>query len=151
MSEAEYKRLYRRSPQGMIRETMTRLKRSAKSRGLEFTLTEEWVRQKLADGRCEQTGIAFESNDREERHRSPWAFSIDRIDSNKGYIPENCQAVVWMYNAAKSEGSDHDVIRMAKALLGLSVETPQVKDKGYSTPAVKYGRTGITGMRRKSR
>ncbi len=149
MSESDYKRRYRRTPQGMIRETMTRLRRSARTRGLEFTLSEEWIRQKLSQGRCEQTGIAFAMNDDETRHRSPWTFSIDRMDPSKGYIPENCQAVVWMYNAAKSEGSDADVIRMAKALLGLTVEPTVPRDDRFSTPAVRYGRTGIAGMRRK--
>lgn len=92
----------------------TRKKTECKRHGSEFTLTREWFETKLTIGKCEQTGIPFE---RGNGSYHPWNFTVDRIDSRQGYTPENCQAVCWCYNAAKSMGTDQDVMRMARALV----------------------------------
>lgn len=84
-----------------------------------FDLDHEWLMHRLANGRCEQTGIAFEFDTPEKSKRSPWAFSIDRIDCSKGYTKTNSQAVVWAYNAAKGEGVDQDVLFFARCMLGI--------------------------------
>ena len=49
--------------------------------------------------------------------RSPWSPSIDRIDPRFGYTPGNCRIVCWLYNAAKSEFTDDDVLVMASAVV----------------------------------
>ena len=64
---------------------------------MECSITLEWVEQKLLAGVCEVTGIAFEF----ERNGNPFFPSIDRIDSDKGYTPDNCRAVLWIINTAK--------------------------------------------------
>lgn len=46
-----------------------------------------------------------------------WSPSIDRIDSSKGYTPENCQMVVWIYNRCKNNSTDENVLLMAAALV----------------------------------
>lgn len=68
------------------------------TRGIECTLTLEWVEQKLA-GVCEVTGLPFVF----DQGRHAFMPSIDRIDSSKGHTPENCRAVLWIINAAKND------------------------------------------------
>lgn len=71
---------------------------------MEFSLTLDWVEQHLRAGVCEVTGVAFVIGSA----RHPFLPSIDRIDSSKGYTPENCRVVLWMVNAAKSDLADDD-------------------------------------------
>ena len=79
-------------------------KSRAKHRSLEFGLTLEWFRQKLLACMCEVTGIVFVLNVR----RHPFMPSIDRIDSSKGYTPDNCRVVLWIINQAKNDISEDD-------------------------------------------
>jgi len=76
----------------------------AKKKGMECSITLEWVEQKLLAGFCEVTGIAFVM----EGDRHPFLPSIDRIDSNKGYTPNNCRVVLWIINAAKQALPEED-------------------------------------------
>lgn len=93
-------------------------KARAEKRGLEFTLTREWVQQKVDAGFCEVSGIPFSISDG-HAYRRPHDFSpsIDKIDPKKGYTPENCQMVVWIYNRAKGDTSHENLMSLAKALV----------------------------------
>jgi hypothetical protein len=95
----------------IIRKTFTRPKKRATDKSIEFTITREWLNEKLLTGRCEQTNkeFVFERN-------SPYIPSIDRIDNSKGYTPENCQLVTVMYNFAKNKWSDETVREMFNSL-----------------------------------
>ena len=93
-------------------------RRRAAERGMEFDLTREWIADRLVGGVCCVTGIAFDLGRDESQRFNPWGPSIDRIDSAKGYTKDNCRAVVWIYNMAKSEWSDDVVVVFAKALAG---------------------------------
>lgn len=95
------------------RRLWSRIKYSAKKAGVPFSLTPHWFDDKLR-GVCEQTGLPFE---RGKGTYHLWNFTVDRKVAALGYTPDNCQAVCWSYNAAKSEGTDADVLRMARALV----------------------------------
>jgi hypothetical protein len=88
-------------------------KRRAKIEEVEFTLTKEWIQSKLSLGKCEITGLPFSHGN----GRRPWMPSLDRINPELGYIPENVQLVVWLYNAAKAEFTHEDVLILARALV----------------------------------
>lgn len=92
------------------------IRRRAAKKQYEFDLTREWIEQRLASGACEVTGLKFDLGRDTSQRFNPWCPSIDRIDSSKGYTQDNCRAVVWIYNMAKSEWSDEVVMQFAKSL-----------------------------------
>lgn len=67
---------------------------------------------------CEATGLklSLEMN-RQGYTRHPYRPSIDRIDNSLGYTKDNCRVVAVIYNYAKSEFTDKDVLLMAVSLL----------------------------------
>lgn len=85
--------------------------------GREFDLTREWIANKLVAGVCEVTGLPFDLGRDSSQRFNPWGPSIDRIDSRLGYTQDNCRAVVWIYNMAKSEWDDEVVLKFASALV----------------------------------
>lgn len=82
--------------------------RAAKSRALKnkavCTIDMAWVSQKINQGYCELTGLAFDLNYAADTSKNPYAPSLDRIDSkNKNYTPENTRVVLLAVNCALSE------------------------------------------------
>jgi hypothetical protein len=94
---------------------------SAKLRALKvdipFDLDREWVSERLLAGVCEATGLPFEFKLAEGQTRNPFAPSIDQIVPSKGYTKDNCRLVAMIYNYAKNNFSDADVLKMATALM----------------------------------
>lgn len=89
-------------------------KARAVKRNIPFTITKEWAIKRWT-GRCEVTGIEFILSDK----RSPYLFSpsLDRIIPSLGYTSENSRFVLHAVNALKGEGTDEDMIRIAKAIV----------------------------------
>ncbi len=102
----------------------TTVKLRARKRKNSFSLTLTWIKEKLAVGVCEQTGKPFTfergGGDLLNSNRNPWFPSIDRIDSSLGYTEANCQMVCTIYNLAKADWADADVLEMAKWLIKTS-------------------------------
>lgn len=90
----------------------------AQRAGLEYSLTKEWIIQELAKGGCAATGLPFSFDMGTPKQPNPWSPSIDRRDSSKGYTPDNCRIVVWVFNCAKMGWDDEVVLRMAQGLIG---------------------------------
>ena len=72
---------------------------AAKTKGIAFTITWRHIYPTVVAGRCELTGIQFKKS---RFKPNPFASSIDRIDSTKGYIPGNVRVVLWAINCACS-------------------------------------------------
>jgi len=86
----------------------------ARRRGYEFNLTQEWVDERIAKG-CVLTGWAF---DLEHKGKAvPLSPSIDRIDSEKGYTPDNCRMVCWIVNRALGNFGSEIFLKMCAAIL----------------------------------
>ncbi len=74
-----------------------RTKKGAKSRNLEFTITEEYAKSlyEQQGQRCALTGVPlYITSTHVDSDRRKTTASIDRIDSSKGYIPGNVQ---WLH------------------------------------------------------
>lgn len=84
----------------------------AKKKGMPHNITAAWGKS-IWTGKCAVTGIPFDNN---------FSFmpSIDRIDSKKGYLKNNCRFVGRLVNICKGNRSDEDLLKMAKAIVSLN-------------------------------
>lgn len=94
----------------------------AKSRvPLGFSLTLSHVTNQIGKGHCAVTGIKFDlrinQNGKRSRSWSPYAPSLDKIDSRKPYTDENTRVVIWQYNVMKGELSDDQVFEICKLIV----------------------------------
>ena len=91
-------------------------KRRAKKLNLEFDLSLARIEVSLMLGTCERTGLEFNLDPSDKTWRNPFAPSIDRIDSFKGYVNQNIKVVVNMYNYGKGQHTDDEFIRFCHAV-----------------------------------
>ena len=83
-------------------------KRRAKEKNMEFTLTKDIVKAKFPkDNKCPVTKKPFLYG-LENKHFNP---TIDRIDNNKGYTPENIMIVSYRVNSIKRDTTDFTIFR----------------------------------------
>jgi hypothetical protein len=84
---------------------LNQTKRRAIDQNELFTLTYTWLADiVLNHGKCQVTGIPFDNSKPTTKHaKNPFAPSITKIDSDKGYTIDNCMVVVWMHNRAKGD------------------------------------------------
>jgi hypothetical protein len=78
-----------------VAKKMINLQQSAISRSIEFDLSFETVKSLLLRTHCFYTGIKFEDDGK-------LSFSVDRVDSKKGYIEGNVVACTIDINSKKS-------------------------------------------------
>jgi transcription elongation factor Elf1 len=82
-------------------------KQRAKTKGREHTITLQDIKDKYPpDNHCPVFGFELEFNSEGFRETSP---SIDRIDSSKGYTPENIQIISWKANRIKAYATVEDL------------------------------------------
>jgi glycerophosphoryl diester phosphodiesterase len=87
----------------------------AKQKGLEHSITKEWLDEKTKENKCELTNIEY--NYDTTIQRNPYGPSIDRIDVSKGYTPNNCRVVIWAVNAGLGHYSEKDLYIICKEYL----------------------------------
>ncbi len=110
----------RGSPRAMACSLYFGAKRRAAIRELEFTIDLTFVQGLIELGHCAVTGVRFEFS-RVGTRQNPRAPSLDRIDPRVGYVKSNCRLVTWIYNRAKGDGTDQDVLELAEALNAIGI------------------------------
>lgn len=104
--------------------------RKARARDPGHDLDLEYLRQLWLDqgGRCGLSGLVMDLPRNtlvwEERARDPWKPSLDRIDSNQGYLRGNVRYVVMIANLAKSLFDDEVVLTFCRAVVAAHSEAP---------------------------
>lgn len=73
---------------------------TSRSRGIEFSLTYQQVRNMLKAKKCFLTGVALTHNN--GGNLSGTDVTLDRMDASKGYVTGNVHAVCYAANNAKS-------------------------------------------------
>jgi hypothetical protein len=88
-----------------------------RSRDLDFSLTRDllFLLFELQEWKCKQTGIPLDLTT--GKGKRPFGPAVDRIDNEKGYQISNIQIVCNVYNYAKNEFTDGDVMKFAEALI----------------------------------
>lgn len=91
---------------------------AAKTRSDVVTVTWQWVKQKLDNGVCELTGLAFDMESQNNFSKNPYAPSIDRINSKiREYTPENTRIVLHFVNQALNEYDQETALPILKAMV----------------------------------
>lgn len=113
-----YGRAYYESKVGRAKTMM----KSARRRSDKFSdttdLTDKIILEMLeTTSVCTVTGIPFDYKPSESTKKNPYAPSLDRIDSSRGYIRENVRLVIWQYNLMKGEISDDELVVICKAVV----------------------------------
>ena len=69
-------------------------------------------------GKCAVTGIELKikhiHTKKQRTDKSPYQASLDRIDNSKGYVKGNVRFVCYMFNIARNDFTDTDVIEFCK-------------------------------------
>lgn len=96
----------------------------AKRKGLKFDITPENIGERIANGKCEVSGVPFDIFS--TVGRNAFAPSLDRINSDGGYTTDNVQVVCKMFNFGKNEFPQVDFIAMCCAVAELYRDDPAV-------------------------
>lgn len=88
------------------------IRQSAKRRGIEFSLSKEYLKSIWTDV-CPILGIKMTINEGKAQYNS---YSLDRIDSNKGYVEGNVMVISYRANVIKSMGTAEEHLKIANFL-----------------------------------
>lgn len=103
----------RKSP---FRHACSRVRQSAKKKGLEFDLDHEYLESIYpADGICPVLGVKMEAGSEQRTDVSP---SLDRFDNNRGYVKGNVVWMSWIANKAKGDYELHQLEAVVNYLKG---------------------------------
>ncbi|WP_143325701.1 hypothetical protein [Paraburkholderia ribeironis] len=74
------------------------------------------------DYRCAISGLPFYVDDAD--HFGPACPSLDRLDTDGDYSDANLRVVYLGLNSLRGRGSDADVLRIARAVVGKARQAP---------------------------
>lgn len=92
-----------------IKSLYNRLKSSAKKRNIPFTLTLTELNNLTFPISCPILNIPLNSNNKQSDN----SYSIDRIDSDKGYEIDNIIVVSWKANRLKNNATPEEMQKIS--------------------------------------
>jgi len=98
-----------------LNKMLNQLKSSAKKRGIQFSLTICDLNNLSFPISCPLLNISIDYNRRDLGDNSP---SVDRIDSAKGYEPDNIMIISYKANRMKNNGTLEELRQMARFYIG---------------------------------
>ena len=108
---------YRKTNLGRALCLLASAKERAKRKGITFELDKKWILKKLGKGLCELSSLKFcYKHVKNGNITNPYAPSIDRKNSKKGYTKRNTQIILWCVNNAKSTWSIPDWKKVIEAI-----------------------------------
>lgn len=132
-----------------FREKITRLRSNAKKRNKEFNLTWQDLRNKYNDqkGKCFYTSrtLQLTYSTKERKVCPPDQLSVDRLDSNKGYVIDNIVLCCYAINNFKGDS----MVREFLDYINFLVKRPlNVKIKKLDNRAIipSYAKKGDGGL-----
>lgn len=110
----------RTTVEGRAQSLFRSARQRAKERGSEetFTLTWEWIAEKIKANKCEVTGLPFDLSPAKGTSINAYAPSLDKIDpTNKVYSKENTRVVLASVNMALGEHGEEKMLPILKAMI----------------------------------
>ena len=110
----------KKDPSAELKAVLSRARRSARSRNLTIEVDLEFLRSlwEAQQGCCAVSGLAFTDEQHEEAFvKTPFAPSLDRIDSSKGYMKGNARLVCMAANFALNQWGDEVLRRLAHGVV----------------------------------
>jgi hypothetical protein len=110
----------RPDPTAELKAVLIRTRRSARSRNLAVEIGLEFLRSlwDAQQGYCAVSGLAFTDEHHNEAFvKTPFAPSLDRIDSSKGYVKGNVRLVCMAANFALNQWGDDVLRRLAHGVV----------------------------------
>ena len=103
--------------EGRSHKLISRAKKRAIEKNIEINISFDKVKKALDNGICELTGLPFDFNPTEKTQYNPYAPSIDRIDSQKGYVDCNIRVVLAAVNSALNQYGEETMLPILKAMI----------------------------------
>lgn len=103
---------------GRVTQLVGSARKRAKAKNLAFDLSSEHLVHllEIQGYKCAVTGLPF-CLKKSKEFKNPWSPSIDRINNDLGYMHDNIRIVCTMYNLARGQHTDEDLITLAKHIL----------------------------------
>lgn len=106
-----------------LRRIFSKVRASAAARKIPFSITVDDLRDAYtrSDGKCAVSGIAFDRFPHgSSGARPPFGASLDRIDCQRGYAPDNIRFVCTIVNCALGDWGESVLRRVA---LGITLQS----------------------------
>ena len=103
--------------EGRAVQMLARSRSRAKYDGIEHSIVLEDILPKIKTGFCELTKLPFDLKPVTKTSQNPYAPSIDRIDSLKGYTKDNIRIVLYSVNAALGQFGTEILLPILKAMI----------------------------------
>jgi hypothetical protein len=109
-----YRERYESTPHVRARIVFRAAETRARDQGLPFTITQEWVLERLLAG-CAVTGIPFDlGKPKCGTRRNPFCPSVDQITAGMGYTTENSRVVLVAINLALCDWGLEQFLMLAR-------------------------------------